>query len=86
MDFYQKKDGSCHLKFTPQERKIILEKGYFVFTPEALRHFGNRMINMVAMWNRAFSKDIKSLNTIPTAETEIEAWKPKEIDENKPIE
>ena len=39
MDFYQKKDGSCHLKFTPMERKIILEKGYFVFTPEALRLF-----------------------------------------------
>ena len=30
MDFYQKKDGSCHLKFTPEERKIILEKGYFI--------------------------------------------------------
>ena len=89
MDFYQKKDGSCTLEFTDTEKEIIAKQGKFIFTPTALRHFGNKLMNMVVEWNRRLPDDVKGIETIPMAETEKKAWaKPQDtnhIKEDEPI-
>lgn len=54
-----KEDGSCHIYFSDNERKIINEKGALYLSDEALRHFGNHLVKIVSNWNVYFNKDLK---------------------------
>ena len=57
-------DGSCHIYFSDNERKIISEKGALFLSDEALRHFGNHLVKIVSLWNLSFKKDLKKQQSI----------------------
>ena len=63
MKFKQYKNGSCDIEFSFKERWIILKKGKIHLSDEALRHFGNRLVQMVADWNLNFNEELKNKNT-----------------------
>ena len=64
MKFIQnKKDGSCEWHFEKHEIDIINKNKKLHFSPEALRHFGNNLMRMVAEWNLHFKEDVKNLKT-----------------------
>jgi len=60
MKFYQKENGECDLIFEDKEIEIIKNKKKLIFTTEALRHFGNNLVKIVADWNTKFNKDIQN--------------------------
>jgi hypothetical protein len=47
MKFKQYKNGSCDIEFSLKERFLILKKGKIHLSDEALRHFGNKLVQMV---------------------------------------
>ena len=59
MIFKQHENGSCDIEFSLKERWIIIKKGKLHLSDEALRHFGNRLVHMVSMWNLKFNEDLK---------------------------
>jgi hypothetical protein len=59
MIFKQYKDGSCDIEFSLKERWIILKKGKMHLSDEALRHFGNKLVQMVSEWNLKFKEETK---------------------------
>jgi hypothetical protein len=59
MKFKQHENGSCDIEFSVKERWIILKKGKIHLSDEALRHFGNKLVQMVADWNLKFKKEIQ---------------------------
>ena len=63
MKFKQFKNGSCDIEFSLKERWIILKKGKIHLSDEALRHFGNKLVQMVADWNLNFNEELKNKNT-----------------------
>jgi len=63
MKFKQYPNGSCDIEFSVKERWIILKKGKIHLSDEALRHFGNKLVEMVAIWNSKFNEDIKNKMT-----------------------
>ena len=50
MEFRQYKDGSCDIVFSWREKFIILKKGKIYLSPEAVKHFGNNLVKIVADW------------------------------------
>jgi hypothetical protein len=70
MKFKQYENGSCDIEFSIKERWIILKKGKIYLSDEALRHFGNKLVQMVADWNLNFNK--KTQEKITYNNTEIE--------------
>jgi hypothetical protein len=63
MKFKQYENGSCDIEFSIKERWIILKKGRIHLSDEALRHFGNKLVHMVAEWNLKFKDEVKNKNT-----------------------
>jgi hypothetical protein len=63
MKFKQYENGSCDIEFSVKERWIILKKGKIHLSDEALRHFGNKLVQMVSEWNLKFNNEIKNKNT-----------------------
>jgi len=64
MQFIQNRDdGSCIIKFSKEEIKIIQEKKELFLPAETLRHFGNVLMKIVYTWNEIFPEDIKNKMT-----------------------
>jgi hypothetical protein len=70
MKFKQYENGSCDIEFSLNERWIILKKGKIHLSDEALRHFGNKLVQMVSEWNLKFNEEVK--NKITYDNTKIE--------------
>ena len=70
MKFKQYENGSCDIEFSLKERWIILKKGKIHLSDEALRHFGNKLVQMVSEWNLKFNEEVK--NKITYDNTKIE--------------
>jgi hypothetical protein len=60
MKFKQHENGSCDIEFSLNERWIILKKGKIHLSDEALRHFGNKLVQMVSEWNLKFNEEVKN--------------------------
>ena len=60
MKFKQYPNGSCDIEFSWKERFLLFKKGKLHLSEEGLRHFGNKLVEMVAMWNLKFNEDIKN--------------------------
>jgi len=59
MEFRQYKNGSCDIIFSWKERIILLKKGKLHLAPEAIKHFGNHLVKIVADWQINFNKDLE---------------------------
>jgi hypothetical protein len=70
MKFKQHENGSCDVEFSLKERWIILKKGKIHLSDEALRHFGNKLVQMVSEWNLKFNKELQNKMTFD--DTKIE--------------
>jgi len=70
MKFKQYENGSCDIEFSIKERWLILKKGKIHLSDEALRHFGNKLVQMVSEWNLKFREDIANKKTFE--DTKIE--------------
>ena len=70
MKFKQHENGSCDIEFSWKERLILLKKGKLHLSDEALRHFGNKLVHMVAEWNFKFKDEIKNTNTYDNTKIE----------------
>jgi len=70
MKFKQYENGSCDIEFSLNERWIILKKGKIHLSEEALRHFGNKLVQIVSEWNLKFNEEVK--NKITYDHTKIE--------------
>ena len=70
MKFKQYENGSCDIEFSLKERWIILKKGKIHLSDEALRHFGNKLVQMVSEWNLKFNKELQNKMTFD--DTKIE--------------
>jgi hypothetical protein len=70
MKFKQYENGSCDIEFSVKERWIVLKKGKIHLSDEALRHFGNKLVQMVADWNLKFNEQLK--NKVTYNNTKIE--------------
>ena len=70
MKFKHYENGSCDIEFSVKERWIILKKGKIHLSDEALRHFGNKLVQMVSDWNLKFNDEIKSKNTYDNTKIE----------------
>jgi hypothetical protein len=69
MKFKQYENGSCDIEFSKKEVKIISKKKSIHLSEEALRHFGNNLVKIVADWQVKFSEEVK--NKMTTEDTEI---------------
>ena len=70
MKFKQHENGSCDIEFSWKERLILLKKGKLHLSDEALRHFGNKLVHMVAEWNLKFKDEVKNTNTYDNTKIE----------------
>jgi hypothetical protein len=70
MKFKQYENGSCDIEFSIKERWLILKKGKIHLSDEALRHFGNNIVKIVADWQLKFNENIASKQS--TSGTEIQ--------------
>ena len=69
MKFKQYNDGSCDIEFSLKERWIVFKKGKIHLSDEALRHFGNNLVKIVASWQVKFSEEV--VNKATNQNTEI---------------
>lgn len=63
MIFKQYENGSCDIEFSKEEIKILNKKGKLHLSDEALRHFGNKLVQMVSDWNLKFNKELQNKMT-----------------------
>lgn len=63
MIFIQYPDGSCDIKFSWRERLILFRKGKLHLSDEALRHFGNNLMRIVAELNSKLNEKTANLET-----------------------
>ncbi len=68
MKFKQYENGSCDIEFSKEEIKILNEKGKIHLSDEALRHFGNHLVRIVAEWNFKFKKETQDKVTYDNSE------------------
>jgi hypothetical protein len=68
MIFKQYENGSCDIEFSKEEIKILNEKGKIHLSDEALRHFGNKLVQMVSDWNLKFNEELKNKMTFNDTE------------------
>jgi hypothetical protein len=68
MIFKQYENGSCDIEFSKEEIKILNEKGKIHLSDEALRHFGNKLVQMVSDWNLKFNEELKNKMTFNNTE------------------
>jgi hypothetical protein len=65
MNFKQYEDGSCDIEFSKEEIKIINDKNKLHLNDVMLRHFGNKLVEIVADWNSKFKKETAEILTYP---------------------
>lgn len=70
MEFKQFDDGSCDIKFSWKERLILFRKGKLHLSDQALKNFGNALMQMIVSWNIKFNKDVS--NKQSSTNTKIE--------------
>ena len=71
MKFIQsKKDGSCFLEFSQEERDIIKNKKGLFLSAVSLRHFSNNLVNIVAELHKNFNEETKNITTYETTKIE----------------
>jgi hypothetical protein len=70
MKFHQYEDGSCDIIFSKEEVKIIFKKHSIHLSDEALRHFGNNLIKIVADWQLKFNEKLKNKITFTNSKIE----------------
>jgi hypothetical protein len=70
MKFKQYENGSCDIEFSIKERWVILKKGKIHLSDEALRHFGNKLVQMVSEWNLKFNKKTQEIITYNNSKIE----------------
>jgi hypothetical protein len=63
MQFIQKPDGGCEIKFSLKERWILFRKGKLILSPIALRHFSNNLMKIVNEFYMNFPEDVKKTFT-----------------------
>ena len=63
MIFKQYENGSCDIVFSKEEIETINKKECIHLNDEALKHFGNHLINIVFQWQMKFDKKINTLLT-----------------------
>ena len=63
MKFKQHENGSCDIEFSKEEVKAISKKKSIHLSEEALRHFGNNLVKIVADWQLKFSEGVKNKKT-----------------------
>lgn len=63
MIFMQYPDGSCDIKFSWKERLILFRKGKLHLSDEAVRHFGNNLMRIVAELNAKLNEKTSNLET-----------------------
>ena len=68
MIFNQYENGSCDIIFSKKEIKAIQENKKLHLSDEALRHFGNNLVKLVADWNMRFNDGIQKKQTHPDTE------------------
>jgi hypothetical protein len=68
MIFNQYENGSCDIIFSEEEIKAIQENKKLHLSDEALRHFGNNLVKLVADWNMRFNDGIQKKQTYPDTE------------------
>ena len=68
MKFKQYENGSCDIEFSKEEIKILNKKGKINLSDEALRHFGNKLVQMVSDWNLKFNEELKNKMTFNDTE------------------
>jgi len=71
MEFRQYKEGSCDIVFSWREKFIILKKGKIHLSPEAVKHFGNNLVKIVADWQLNFNKELQ--DKVTYEDTKIES-------------
>ena len=69
MKFKQYEDGSCDIEFSWKERLTLFRKGKLHLSDENLRHFGNKLVQIVSDWNLKFNKEVS--RKITYEDTEI---------------
>ena len=69
------KDGSADIIFEDHEKQIINKSGKLHFIPEALKHFGNHLVHIVAEWHLGFNDKIKNIQTLPNQVVKTEESK-----------
>jgi|TARA_R100001143_G_C3339947_1_gene123742 hypothetical protein len=52
-------DGSAEIVFSDEEIEIIRKRKKLIFTPLALKNFGNVLMKMVSDWQFQFENEIK---------------------------
>ena len=64
MIFKQYENGSCDILFSKEEAKVISKKHCIHLSDEALRHFGNNLVRIVADWQSKFNDQVKNKKTL----------------------
>lgn len=75
MIFKQYENGSCDIEFSLKERWIILKKGKIHLNDETLKHFGNKLVQIISNWNLKFNK--KTHEKVTYNNTKIEGQEKK---------
>ena len=70
MIFKQYENGSCDIIFSKKEIKAINKKECIHLSDEALRHFGNTLVKIVADWQIKFNEETANKQTF--TDTKIE--------------
>ena len=71
MKFIQsKKDGSCFIEFSEEEREIIKNKKGLFLSAVSLRHFTNNLVNVAAELHKNFDEETKNLTTYDNTKIE----------------
>ncbi len=70
MKFKQYENGSCDIEISVKERWLILKKGKIHLSDEALRHFGNKLVQMVSEWNLKFKEETQEKLTYDNTKIE----------------
>jgi hypothetical protein len=68
MIFKQYENGSCDIIFSKEEIEIINKKECIHLNSEALKHFGNHLMNIVVQWQIKFDDKLKNVMTFEDTE------------------
>jgi len=69
MIFKQYENGSCDIVFSKEEIEIINKKECIHLSDEALKHFGDHLMNVIVQWQIKFDDKVK--NSLTHKNTEI---------------
>ena len=68
MIFKQYENGSCDIVFSKEEIETINEKERIHLSDEALKHFGDHLMNIVVKWQIKFKDEVKNFRTYTDTE------------------